>query len=283
MAISTVLKKLSMATAGAAAFIALGTVGIGQANATTTSPDSYGYTATDEIPFTFQNIAGTGTRVLGGVDDSAASANLGFNFNFYGTNYSSVSFSSNGLITFGGSTSQYSNTDLTTSGPSGNLATIAPFWDDLQFFGGGTDAVYYQTVGTAGSQQFITQWNNVGGYYSSPSPMTFQATLFEGSNDILLSYLDVNSGDYRSFGGDATVGIRNVNGESTGENLRWSFNSPVLRDRQSIRISSNAQAVPEPASVLGLLAVGAMGAGSTALKRKQKQIATAEVGVNDLN
>ncbi|HEY9650823.1 MAG TPA: hypothetical protein V6C95_09175, partial [Coleofasciculaceae cyanobacterium] len=65
------------------------------------------YTA-KEVPFTFQDISGIGTRVLAGSDDGTTSASLGFNFNFYGTNYNSVSWSPNGLMTFGGSNSQYS-------------------------------------------------------------------------------------------------------------------------------------------------------------------------------
>ncbi|GET38287.1 PEP-CTERM sorting domain-containing protein [Microseira wollei] len=265
MAISTVLQKLSMATVGAA-FIALGTVGIEKAEAITIGPDSYGYRATDEVPYTFENISGTGSRVLSGVDDATSSANLGFNFNFYGTDYNSVFFSPNGLMTFGSSNFDWVNTSFTGS-VFPNLPSIAPFWDDLQTFQPGTDAVYYyQTVGTAGNRRFITQWNNVGGYFNSPSFMTFQAVLFEGSNNILFSYQDVDSGDFRSFGGEATVGIRNTNGNLNGQNLQWSYNSPSLRNGQSILISR----VPEPASVLGLLAFGAMGAGS-ALKRFQQQ------------
>lgn len=265
MAISTVLQKFSMATVGAA-FIALGTVGIEKAEALTLGPDSYGYRATDEVPYTFQDISGTGSRVLSGVDDSTSSANLGFNFNFYGTNYNSVFFSSNGLMTFGGSNSSFSNSSFTGSLGT-NRPTIAAFWDDLQFFQSGTDAVYYQTVGTAGSRRFITQWNNVGGFSSSPSLMTFQSVLFEGSNNILLSYLDADSGDFRAFGGSATVGIRNTDGDLNGQNLQWSYDSASLRNGQSILIS---RSVPEPASVLGLLAVGALGAASVS-KRKQQQ------------
>jgi len=266
------MKNFSIATAGAA-FIAVGTLGIGQAEALTIGPDAFGYRATDEVPFIFQDISGIGTRVLAGADDATTSAGLGFNFNFYGTNYNSVSWSPNGLMTFGGSNSQFFNINLTTEAPSGNLPSIAVLWDDWQFFSPGTDASYfYTTMGAPGSRRFITQWNFAEGFFDSPSPVTFQSVLFEGTNDILFSYLDVDSGDFRSFGGDATVGIRDTNGHLNGENLQWSFNSPVIRNRESICFSTSGcrSVVPEPASTLGLLAFGAFGAGSL-LKRKRQQ------------
>jgi hypothetical protein len=231
------------------------------------------YTAR-EVPFTFQEISGIGTRVLAGVDDATTSASLGFNFNFYGTNYNRVSWSSNGLMTFGGSNIQLFNINLTTTAPDVNLPSIAVLWDDWQFFTPGTDATYYYTtMGAPGSRRFITQWNFAEGCCSdSPSAVTFQSVLFEGTNDILFSYLDVDSGDFRSFGGSATVGIRDVNGQRNGENLQWSFNSPVIRNRESICFSTSGcrSVVPEPASTLGLLAFGAFGAGSL-LKRKRQQ------------
>jgi len=226
------------------------------------------YTAT-EVPFSFQDISSIGTRVLAGADDSPTFANLGFNFNFYGTEYNSVSWTPNGLMTFGGSNGQFSNIDLTTTAPFGNLPSIAVLWDDWQFFSPGTDAsYYYTTMGAPGSRSFITQWNFAEGYFDSPSPVTFQSVLFEGSNNILFSYLDVDSGDFRSFGGDATVGIRDTDGHLNGELLQWSFNSPVIRNEESILFSP--QSVPEPTSTLGVLVFGALGAGSL-LKRKQQQ------------
>jgi len=270
---ATMKKNFSMATAGAA-FIALGSLGIGQAQAVTIGPDAFGYRATDEIPFTFQDISGIGSRVLAGTDDATTSASLGFNFNFYGTNYNRVSWSPNGLMTFGGTNSQFTNVNLTTTAPSGNLPSIAVLWDDWQFFSPGTDAsYYYTTMGAPGSRSFITQWNLAEGFSDSPSSVTFQSVLFEGTNDILFSYLDVNSGDFRSFGGSSTVGIRDRNGQLNGENLQWSFNSPVIRNRESICFSTSgcrSVAVPEPASTLGLLAFGTFGAGSL-LKRKRQQ------------
>jgi len=227
------------------------------------------YTA-DEVPFIFEDISTTGNRVLAGVDDGATFADIGFNFNFYGTDYNQVSWTPNGLLNFGGSNSQYTNIDLTRSAPFGNLPSIAPLWDDWQFFSFGTDATYYQTLGTPGNRRFITQWNLAEGFFDSPSPVTFQSVLFEGSNDILFSYLDVDSGDFRAFGGSSTVGIRNRNGHLNGENLQWSFDSPAIANRQSILLSRKS--VPEPTSMLGLLAFGALGVAASLKHKKQQKI-----------
>jgi hypothetical protein len=111
--------------------------------ARTIGPDSFGYTATDQVPFSFQDISATGTRVLAGTDDSSVSAKIGFNFVLYGTTISQAVISANGYIYIGS-------------------YAINVWGQDLQFFQSGTDAVYYRTVGTPGNRQFIVQWNRVG-------------------------------------------------------------------------------------------------------------------------
>lgn len=221
-----------------------------------------------EVPFQFEDISATGTRVLAGADDVTASVALGFTFNFFGTDYRDISWSPNGLMSFGGTNSQFRNIDLTTTAPLGDLPSIAPLWDDWQFFSEGTDATYFQTLGTPGEQRFILQWNMAKGFSDSLSPVTFQSTLFERSNEILFSYLDVDSGDFRAFGGSGTVGIRNSAGEVTGEVEQFSFNTPALRNEQSI-LFKQTKPIPEPSSVLGLLVLGFLGTRFT-LKRKSR-------------
>jgi len=77
------------------------------AHALVIGPDAFGYTASDEGIFSFEDITLTGTRVLAGFDDSTTSATLGFNFDFYGNTYSSVFWSPNGLMTFGSANGQF--------------------------------------------------------------------------------------------------------------------------------------------------------------------------------
>src|SRR5215475_9841481 len=64
--------------------------------------DSFGYTATSPVPFSYVNIAGTGTTILANEDDATATLTLPFGFRFYGVTYTTICVSTNGLITFSG-------------------------------------------------------------------------------------------------------------------------------------------------------------------------------------
>ena len=235
------------------------------AHATTIGPDAFGYTATNEVPFAFVDISATGTRVLDNVDDQTVGAAIGFDFNFYGTTFDNLFISSNGILTFGAGNSQFGNVNLATASPTGNGPTIAPAWDDWVTNDG--DAIYYQTVGAVGSRQFIVQWNDIGTFGGSPGRVTFEALLFEASNNILFQYLDMDTGsEGDSAGASATVGIRNTDGHLNGQNLQWSFNQAVLREGEAILISP--QAVPEPTSLLLL------GSGAAIIARRLRRRST---------
>ncbi len=215
-------------------------------------PDAFLYLATDGVPSAFEDVSGTGTRVLSGQDDARVPAPIGFDFSFYGTSYGSLFADSNGLLTFGDPDPfrLFENRSLTATGPLGvmpNLPLIAVLWDDWNFSRPGADAVYYQTLGDPGGRRFVVQWNNAVPFDPGTSPATFQVVLSEGSNDILFRYADVLTGSASTNNGaSATVGIRDVSGNANGRNLQWSFNQGILRDGQAIRITI----VPEPGGLL---------------------------------
>src|SRR5262249_33117029 len=140
-------------------------------------PNAFDYGAIPVTP-TFIDITATGTPTLQGTDDSTFfldTGSLGFTFNFYGNTYSSLYFSTNGLITFGSPNGEFFNQDL-SSDPS--QAAIAPYWDDLQTFNN-TGAVYYEVQGT----QLIIEWGNVG-YFFNSGPISFEAVLNSADNTI---------------------------------------------------------------------------------------------------
>ena len=200
---------------------------------TAPGPDAFGYTVAATTNFSFLQITNGSARVLWFNDDAAVTnVNLGFSFSFYGSSYTNVSFNVNGLMTFGGASIAYSNVNLTTASPSPNLPSIAALWDDWQTQSPGSDGVYYKTTGTAGSRQFVVQWNNVIPVNGSgTNAVTFEARLFEGSNRILLSYWQVvvvESNLVASLGAGATVGIRDVSGQANNRNLQWSYNQGVI-------------------------------------------------------
>jgi len=114
----------------------LGVMFASATRATTIGPDASGFTANNTTAFAFEEISGTGTRVLPNTDDGFVSVPLGFTFNFYGTSYTSVFASSNGLITFGSGNLSFANDNLTTAAaPTQNvpndLPLIAPLCDLL--------------------------------------------------------------------------------------------------------------------------------------------------------
>jgi hypothetical protein len=215
----------------------------------TTPPDAAGYRATDQTPFSFQNIVSTGARVLAGTDDGTANVNIGFTFRFYGQGYTSVCISTNGLIAFGGCNMDFANVDLSNAAPSGDARIVAPFWTDLSFDAQGTDAVYYQVLGAAPQRQFVVQWNSAFPLNAS-SGVTFEAVLYEGSNQIRFQYLNVGSG---GKGNQATVGIRDVGGQSNNHRVQWSYNAPVLANGEAILFEQVSVAPP---TITGMPAAG---------------------------
>jgi hypothetical protein len=198
-------------------------------------PDAFGYTVQSTTQFGFVQNTNGSTRVMVLNDDAAVTANLGFGFNFYGTNYTTVSFNLNGLMMFGAPSGEYANVDLNLVSPTNNAPSIAVLWDDWETLDTWADAVYYKTTGAAPNRQFIVQWNKVVPVAGDgTNTVTFEARLFETSNRILFSYLDATVSDESiptaSLGIGATVGIRDTSGQSNGRNLEWSFNQGVITD-----------------------------------------------------
>ncbi len=210
-------------------------------------PDAFGYSVAVTTNYTFLQITNGGTRALYLNDDQpVTNANIGFTFNFYGTSYTTVSFNVNGLMTFGGPSWAYANVDLTTSSPADNLPAIAVLWDDWETLDPWADAVYYKTLGSAPNRQFVVQWNRVVPVNGDgTNSVTFEARLLEGSDQILFSYFDAVVSDestpVASLGVGATVGIRDVNGQTNNRNLDWSFNQPVITNGLNLLFSPPAR------------------------------------------
>ena len=192
-------------------------------------PDSFGYTFIDSNKqggpgYDWVEISGTGTRILPSSDDQwVANINLGFFFNYYGTDYSRLAIGNNGLLFSGAGTSQWTNQPITQT-PSIH-GFIAPYWDDIVTWGS-ADAIYYQTLGTAPNRRFVVEWHDNQHYSSSPSGITFEAILYEGTNNMLFQYQDVDFGisSYNN-GGSATVGIEGPTGNI---GLQYSINEQVI-------------------------------------------------------
>jgi len=206
----------------------------------TIGPDAFGYIANDATAYSFVDISSTGVAVLAGADDDTALVNIGFPFFFYGQRYENLCIGSNGLLTFSGCNIAFANQDLTATRTPGDFPTIAPLWFDLTFAARGAGAVYYQALGEPGDRQFVVQWQN--GYpLNGARGITFQAILYEAAGKIRFQYLDIDAGAGipASFGGSATVGIRDAGGHANGRCLQWSHKVPVLHNEQAILFATS--------------------------------------------
>ncbi|NOX19225.1 MAG: T9SS type A sorting domain-containing protein, partial [Chlorobi bacterium] len=189
-------------------------------------PDANGYIWRDSDDangpvYVWNDISSTGTEMNfpnGNQDDGwTNSLNLGFTFNFYGTNYSSVRFTSNGLISFAPLTSSFrSNEDIPYDNEPNEF--IAAFWDDLT--GKNQGGYFYQQDG----DRFIVQFNDIQKYYSAsaggPSGhYTFQVAI-EANGKIKIYYKEmIGATD------EATVGIENEDG-SIGMEVAYNASYP---------------------------------------------------------
>lgn len=203
-----------------------------------------GYTVTDSTEpggptFLWEDISTTGTPVAGGFigdDRTAGPLPLGFNFTFFGNTYSDAFVSSNGLMTFGGSSGSYSNTTLPYPPTPNNL--IAAFWEDLRTDCSGARA-FYETKGSSPNRRFIFTWEGLGTYPFCGGSYSFQVKLLEGSNGIEVHYLQADTAPSVTLGienSDGTAGITYYQGSApnmTSKAVRYGDPQPTDEGTQT--------------------------------------------------
>jgi subtilisin family serine protease len=191
----------------------------------------------------FSWVDASGHTALTLSDDSYSVQSLPFAFSFYGTNYTSVFVGSNGLLGFGSTAGMtaYLNADLPNTATPNNI--ICPYWDDLNPAVGGQ--VRIGTEGSAPNRAVVVSWLGVPHFNTSAATFTFQALLFEGSNDIKFQYLEVSPAHSLGAGRSATVGVENREGTVA---RKYTFNgSPsLLSNNQAIRFTLNTEPPPPP-------------------------------------
>ena len=212
-------------------------------------PDAFGYRWDDSNQpggpvYAFTDIAATGTAVTLGDDASSAAITLPFSFPFYGTEYTSLFINSNGILSLGAGTTDFTNAAIPTAAAPNTF--IAPYWDDLNPSTGGT--IHYKTVGT----DFVVQFTNIRPF-SGTGAVSFQAIL-KPSGEIRLQYQTVPTTN-----NSATIGIENQTG-TVG--LQVAFNTVYAAPNLAVRFrgglrwvtASNATGTVAPgaASQIGL-------------------------------
>jgi gliding motility-associated-like protein len=160
----------------------------------------------------FAPLATTGTAVTNFVATSTFSASdegisaalpVGFDFNFYCTNFDTFYIHTNGFITFspiGSGAGLLSGATLPSAFDPNNL--IALGWEDLDISNGGT--INYYITGTTPNRQLVVNFNAIESWLGGTS-VTSQAILSESDNSI-----EIHTTSNTLF--ISTIGIENGNG-----------------------------------------------------------------------
>ncbi len=200
---------------------------------TSGGPDTFGYTFidSDEVGGTiaFEDISGSGTAT-GLNDDGEINVTMPFEFNLYGTVSRTIRIGANGAIRFNQTSGNVGATNRNLPRAGVGLL-ISPYWDDL--FPENTGEIYYETKGTAPNRRFVVQWQTVEHFDLTGPTITFEAILYEGTNNIDFVYADTDFGNVSyNDATTATIGI-----QDGSDNLQYSFNTTSLSGISSIRIT----------------------------------------------
>jgi hypothetical protein len=166
----------------------------------------YTYTQTYVgAPAPFQQLNVNQGTPLNLADDQVSNPiNLGFNFTFYGQNFNSAFISSNGVLGFQGPINGCcSGYNLANPGNRYGIFALQTDLINLQ-----TTNPWYRTQGEQGDRTFTVGWYNMPIFYDGNFRSSFEITLFENNNNILLNYGDLNTNG-RFF----TAGIKGNDGE----------------------------------------------------------------------
>ncbi len=161
-------------------------------------------------------------------DDGGTAVALPFSFVFFGAAYTSVNVSANGFLSFGSGVSAYENVPLPTPGPPTGI--IAPWWTDLSPTKATT--IVASVLNAAPTRVFTVTWNAMGAWDAiGNGGITFQASLYESTNAIVLRYgdtvFDPRFENTRDRGATATVGIQ---GEGSSAAVLYGYCQRKLQD-----------------------------------------------------
>ncbi|MEW5675767.1 T9SS type A sorting domain-containing protein [Flavobacterium enshiense] len=149
--------------------------------------NAYGFSESTEA---YAQISGTTSTAVGD-DGEENNISIGFNFNFGGTDYSTFSISTNGMIKLGaaivdGTDNHWTNS--LTNGTQVNKPLIAAFWDDNNL---STGTITYSLSGTAPNQVLSVNWHDtkIGGVGSTGgTSVSSIIRLYETTNVIEIVY-----------------------------------------------------------------------------------------------
>ena len=201
-------------------------------------PNACDYTLNSNYLYTWSDLPASADSFSLGDDDYAqidfTAPELNFHFTFYGLPVETLYISSNGYLTLKRNVAiDRINNDLNSR--SSPLDILAPFWDDLKPGSGGK---IYAWLDSNSPRRYIIRWDSVGRWWLSSSEcISFEAILYEGTNQIVFQYEDVkfapNGDDEYSYGQSASVGLRSER-DNQLFSQQYSYNQSLLQDKMAI-------------------------------------------------
>lgn len=183
------------------------------------------YQAYSPATYTWLDISATGTTVALVDDGISALVNIGFTFNYGGTNYTQLRIASNGMLYFnaagGNSGAWYNNVAInsaTQTGTYGITNAIMPYWTDLNPAGVAT-RVRYQMLGVTPNRQFVVSYLAVP-TYNATGANTFQVVLNEDGT-FIYNYQSTNTQGGGTGSEGATIGYH----VSAGDFVQFSMDT----------------------------------------------------------
>jgi hypothetical protein len=178
----------------------------GVAMAAEGGPDAFGYTWTDEVPYSWFDAAG-GTELFLADEMLAGPFDIGFPFDFYGQTFSRIYVGSNGRLVFVKQPESFNIPCIPSAEPYVGYAAL--YWDDLNPHEGGH--VYQQTLGEEPERFFVVEYEAVPLWRNPAETVTAEIVLSEQTGDVYLQYQNPSA----EAGLNAVVGLMDPDG-STG-------------------------------------------------------------------
>ena len=210
---------------------------------TSGGPDGFGYTwlsSNDTNGPTYSWIQPdtvNATEITGMTDTSTETASIGFDFNFYGVDYNSLTVSSDGLLIFSGSSSLSNQNMPNTSSPN-NL--IAWYWDDMNpGYAPNETRIFYENITLDGENTFLISFIDFYEYrYGGGGKLTAQVALKQ-NGEILIQYQSIDDVIDRT---SCSIGIENADGTM---GLTYCYNDDsVIYDSYAIQFNPPVAGTP---------------------------------------
>lgn len=186
--------------------------GLAAGNFTSTSIPHASLTAPgDAVTLVTGGVATPATDLGFGLDDGGWSGiPVGFNFNFFGTSYNTISIGTNGTVFFGATPNvgDFTFTTLPSTAEPFNMIAVLAMDNNLGGATGGT--IKYWTEGLAPNRKFVVSYEDVQ-EFGDTKFSTAQAIFFETTGEIEVHVTSSTNVDRNKVvgvnNGDGTVGV----------------------------------------------------------------------------